>query len=54
MGLAAKSIARIPEPGKSERFAEYFLIGTLLSLLGAIFGGIILLKVTTGRINLGQ
>jgi hypothetical protein len=52
--LAAKSIARFPELGKSERFAEYFLIGTLLSLLGAIFGGIILLKVTTGRINLGQ
>lgn len=52
--LAAKSIARFPELGKSERFAEYFLIGTLLSLLAAIFGGIILLQVLTGKINLGQ
>ncbi len=52
--LAAKSIARFPELGKSERFAEYFLIGTLLSLLAAIFGGIILLKVLTGAVNLGQ
>jgi hypothetical protein len=50
--LAAKSIARFPELGKSERFAEYFLIGTLLSLLAAIFGGIILLKLLTGRVNL--
>jgi hypothetical protein len=50
--LAAKSIARFPELGKSERFAEYFLIGTLLSLLGAIFGGMLLLKVLTGHINL--
>jgi Protein of unknown function (DUF3307) len=52
--LAAKSIARFPELGKSERFAEYFLIGTLLSLLAAIFGGIVLLKVLTGRVTLGQ
>ena len=52
--LAAKSIARFPELGKSERFAEYFLIGTLLSLLVAIFGGIVLLKVLTGRVTLGQ
>jgi hypothetical protein len=52
--LAAKSIARFPEMGKSERFAEYFLIGTLLSLLAAIFGGIVLLKVLTGRVTLGQ
>ncbi len=52
--LAAKSIARFPELGKSERFAEYFLIGTLLSLLAAIFGGIMLLKVLTGRVTLGQ
>jgi hypothetical protein len=50
--LAAKSIARFPELGKSERFAEYFLIGTLLSLLAAIFGGIVLLKVLTGRVSL--
>jgi hypothetical protein len=52
--LAAKSIARFPELGKSERFAEYFLIGTLLSLLAAIFGGIMLLKVLTGHVTLGQ
>jgi len=50
--LAAKSIARFPELGKSERFTEYFPIGTLLSLLAAISGGIILLKLLTGRVNL--
>jgi len=51
--LAAKSIARFPEMGKSEGFAEYFLIGTLLSLLGAIFGGAFLLKVLDGTVSLG-
>jgi hypothetical protein len=50
--LAAKSIARFPELGKSERFAEYFLIGTLLSLLLAIFAGILLLRTITGHVNL--
>jgi len=29
---------------QSERFAEYFLIGTLLSLIATVFGGIVLLK----------
>jgi hypothetical protein len=52
--LAAKSIARFPELGKSELFAEYFLIGTLLSLLAAIFGGILLLKLLTGTIQIAQ
>lgn len=39
--LTAKSIARYPE-FKSERFAEYYLIGTLLSISIALLGGIIL------------
>lgn len=42
--LAAKSIARYPE-FKSERFAEYFLIGTLLSISLGIMGGLVLWKV---------
>jgi hypothetical protein len=45
--LTAKSIARYPEM-KSVRFAEYFLIGTLLSMSLGIIGGIILLKVLYG------
>jgi hypothetical protein len=45
--LAAKSIARYPE-FKREQFAEYFLIGTLLSISAAIIGGVILLKVFYG------
>jgi hypothetical protein len=42
--LTAKSIARYPE-FKREQFAEYFLVGTLLSISAAIVGGIILLKI---------
>lgn len=49
--LAAKSIARYPE-FKREQFAEYFLIGTLLSISAAIVGGIILLKVFYGSSGL--
>ena len=45
--LAAKSIARYPE-FKQEQFAEYFLIGTLLSISAAIVGGVILLKTFYG------
>jgi hypothetical protein len=45
--LAAKSIARYPE-FKREQFAEYFLIGTLLSISAAIIGGLVLLKVFYG------
>lgn len=48
--LTAKSIARYPE-FKSEHFAEYFLIGTLLSIAMAIMGGIILVKVIFGAVR---
>jgi Protein of unknown function (DUF3307) len=51
--LTAKSIARYPEL-KSVRFAEYFLIGTLLSLTLGIFGGLILLKAFYGTVTLGK
>ena len=51
--LAAKSIARFPEL-KSERFAEYFLIGTLLSVTVAIAGAIVLLKVLYGSVAFGK
>jgi hypothetical protein len=48
--LTAKSIARYPE-FKSERFAEYFLIGTLLSLSLAILGGALLAKLVFGQVR---
>ena len=48
--LTAKSIARYPE-FKSERFAEYFLIGTLLSISMAILGGALLAKLLFGQIR---
>jgi hypothetical protein len=51
--MAAKSIARYPE-FKNEQFAEYFLIGTLLSICLALLGGVILLKVFYGTISLQQ
>jgi len=51
--LAAKSIARYPEL-KSVRFAEYFLIGTLLSVTIAIGGAIILLKALYGTVAFGK
>jgi hypothetical protein len=51
--LAAKSIARYPEL-KSVRFAEYFLIGTLLSVAIAIGGATILLKALYGTVTLGK
>jgi hypothetical protein len=51
--LTAKSIARYPEM-KSVRFAEYFLIGTLLSMSLGIIGGLILLKVLHGAITLSK
>jgi hypothetical protein len=46
--LTAKSIARYPE-FKSERFAEYFLIGTLLSISMAVIGGALLAKLVFGQ-----
>jgi hypothetical protein len=48
--LTAKSIARYPQ-FKSEHFAEYFLIGTLLSIAIAILGGVILVKVVFGVVR---
>jgi hypothetical protein len=51
--LAAKSIARYPEL-KSVRFAEYFLIGTLLSITIAVGGAIILLRALYGTVTLGK
>lgn len=46
--LAAKAIARYPE-FKSEHFAEYFLIGTLLSFSIAVLGGAILAQIVLGQ-----
>ena len=51
--LTAKSIARYPEL-KSVRFAEYFLIGTLLSVTMGILGGLVLLKAFYGTVTLGK
>jgi hypothetical protein len=48
--LTAKSIARYPE-FKSEHFAEYFLIGTLLSIAIAIAGGVVLVKAIYGMVH---
>lgn len=48
--LTAKSIVRYPEI-KSGRFAEYFLIGTLLSILLALLGGVLLLKILDGQVR---
>jgi hypothetical protein len=45
--IAAKSIARYPE-FHNEQFAEYFLIGTLLSISIAILGGVLLQKAFYG------
>lgn len=50
--LAAKAIARYPE-FKSERFAEYFLIGTLLSFSLAVLGGAVLVRVLLGQFRVG-
>jgi hypothetical protein len=49
--LTAKSIARYPE-FKSKPFAEYYLIGTLLSISIGIVGGLILLKAFYGTLRL--
>jgi len=51
--LTAKSIARYPEM-KSVRFAEYFLIGTLLSMTIGMLGGLLLLKAFYGRVALAR
>ncbi len=49
--LTGKSIARFPE-FKEPRFAEYFLIGTLLSISLAVFGGILLQYFLYGTVSL--
>jgi len=49
--LTGKSIARFPE-FKEARFAEYYLIGTLLSVSLSVIGGIILLELLYGTISL--
>lgn len=48
--LTAKSIARYPE-FKSEPFAEYFLIGTLLSIALALVAGAILSVLLFGHVQ---
>jgi hypothetical protein len=49
--LTGKSIARFPEL-KEQRFAEYFLIGTLLSIGTAVLGGLVLAKLWYGTISM--
>lgn len=49
--LTGKSIARFPEL-KEPRFAEYFLIGTLLSISIAVLGGLILAHMIWGTSSL--
>lgn len=49
--LTGKSIARFPE-FKQARFAEYFLIGTLLSFSLSVVGGILMLKLLYGSVSL--
>jgi len=49
--LTGKSVARFPEL-KDARFAEYFLIGTLLSLSIALLGGLLLLHYFHGVVSL--
>lgn len=49
--LTGKSIARFPEL-KEEHFAEYFLIGTLLSVSIAVMGGFVLNRMIYGAVSL--
>lgn len=49
--LTGKSIARFPE-FKEARFAEYFLIGTLLSISLSVLGGIVLLQLLYGAVSM--
>lgn len=48
--LTGKSIVRFPE-AKEPRFAEYFLIGTFLSMSIAIIGGLILARAIYGSVT---
>ena len=49
--LTAKSIVRFPEL-KDLRFAEYFLIGTLLSIGIALLAGMLLIWILYGTLSL--
>jgi hypothetical protein len=49
--LTGKSIARLQEL-KEVRFAEYFLIGTLLSISLALAGGLLLARILYGTVSL--
>jgi Protein of unknown function (DUF3307) len=49
--LTGKSIARFPEL-KQARFAEYFLIGTFLSISIALLGGLVLVRYLYGTTSL--
>jgi hypothetical protein len=49
--LTAKALARFPE-FKEPRFAEYFLIGTLLSMALATIGGLIIARMLYGTFSL--
>jgi Protein of unknown function (DUF3307) len=51
--IAAKSVARFPQFHR-EQFAEYFLIGTLLSICTTLVGGVLLMKVFFGNLALPQ
>jgi hypothetical protein len=48
--ITAKSLARFPE-FKEPRFAEYFLVGTLLSLVIAVLGGLVLIETLYGTLS---
>jgi hypothetical protein len=48
--LTGKSIARFPE-FEEPRFAEYFLIGTLLSISLSVVGGLVLLQMLYGAVS---
>jgi len=43
--ITAKGLIRFPEINKSREFAEYFLVGTLLSVIGALATSAILMKL---------
>lgn len=43
--ITAKGLIRFPEINKSREFAEYFLVGTLLSVIGALASAAILMKL---------
>lgn len=50
--VAAKSIVRFKKVERSDEFAEYFLIGTFLSILLALAGGLALRWLLWGTVDL--